>query len=129
MVLVRAVFVSLHVVSVYERFNSLFQISRLHREFQLIVQFRNQEIVPQSLSHLHYPDDGCVDLVLPVLEHPLRGADLLLHLRDRRVGLGRAQGQLSPPWSLNGKLLMKHRPNCGRALFCYAVLFVLVETD
>lgn len=37
----------------------------------------------KSLSHLHYPDDSRVDLILSVLEHALRGADLLLHLHTR----------------------------------------------
>lgn len=41
----------------------------------------------KSLPHFHYSDYGSVDLVLSVLEHSLRGADLLFDLdKDKREG-------------------------------------------
>ena len=52
----------------------------LHREPQLVVELRDQEVMAQSLAHLHNPDNGCVNLVLPILEHSLLGVSLFLNL-------------------------------------------------
>ena len=42
----------------------------LHRELELVVEFCQQQIVGQRLSHLHDADNGRVNLVLAVLEDP-----------------------------------------------------------
>ena len=52
-------------------------------ELELIIQLGDKQVVAQRLPHLHDPDNGGVDLVLPVLKHALRGAHLLLHLWER----------------------------------------------
>lgn len=72
-------------------------LAYLDRELELIVQLGDEQVVAQRLPHLHDPDDGSVDLVLPVLEHALRGADLLLHLRERAR---RLSAPAPPPWGL-----------------------------
>ena len=54
--------------------------THLDRELELVVHFRHQEVMAQSLPHLHDPDDGGIDLILPVLVNSFRGAGLLLHL-------------------------------------------------
>ena len=91
-VLVGILLVPLHVVSVYQGLdpkNSHFQcrmvrhhiilsndvpflqVRRLDGEFELCVELVEEEGVRESLSHLHDPYDGGVDLVLAVLEHAL----------------------------------------------------------
>ncbi len=52
----------------------------LDGELELVVEFRHQQVVTQSLPHLHDPHHRRVDLILTVLEHALRRAHLLLHL-------------------------------------------------
>lgn len=53
----------------------------LHRELELVVEFWHQQVMAESLPHLHDPHHCSIYLVLPVLEDPLCGAHLLLHLR------------------------------------------------
>ena len=60
--------VSFHVVTIDETFDPLLQVGRFHREFQLLVEFRDEKIVRQRLPHLHDSNDGSVDLVLAVLD-------------------------------------------------------------
>lgn len=52
----------------------------LHWELELIVDLRHQKVVAEGLPHFHDTDNGCVNLVLPVLEDPLSSAGLFLHL-------------------------------------------------
>ena len=67
------------------------QVRRLDGEFELRVELVEEEGVRESLSHLHDPYDGGVDLVLAVLEHSLLGRLLLvirlfqLNLKTKRV--------------------------------------------
>lgn len=58
-------------------------VSDLDRKLELVVNLRHQQIVAQSFPHLHDPDDGGVDLILAILKDSLRGAGLLLHLREK----------------------------------------------
>lgn len=60
------------------------QDTYLHRKLQLIVQLRDQEIVTQRLSHLHYSDNSSVDLVLPILKYSLCSANLFFNLYTKR---------------------------------------------
>ena len=55
------------------------------RELQLVVEFRDQQAVCQRLAHLHYPNNGSVHLVLPVVEHPLRRCLTLLLLEKEHM--------------------------------------------
>lgn len=96
--------------------------THLDGKLQLIIQFGNEQVVAQRLSHLHYPDDGGVDLVLPVLEHALRGAGLLFNLYGRSRSESVFQCWLSPTVE-SDKLLLKERPHCGWIPSCAAVLF------
>ena len=59
--------VSFHVVSVYEALDSFLQIGRFDREFELLVEFGDEEIVRQRLPHLHDAHNRSVDLVLTIL--------------------------------------------------------------
>lgn len=59
------------------------RVDHLDRELELVVHFRHQKIMAQSLPHLHDSHNGGVDLILTVLEHSFRGAGLLLHLRKK----------------------------------------------
>lgn len=68
------VLVSAHVLALDEGLDPFLQVHRLHRESQLVVELRDEEVVRERLPHLHYPHHGSVDLVLTVLE------DLLLRL-------------------------------------------------
>ena len=43
----------------------------------LVVEFCDEEIVSQRFPHLHDPDDGSVNLVLTILEHPFLSRLLL----------------------------------------------------
>lgn len=52
----------------------------LDRELELVVHLRHQEIMAQSLSHLHDPHNGSINLILTILKDSLCGAGLLLHL-------------------------------------------------
>lgn len=113
MVLVGSLLVTFHVVSVYEGLDPLLQITRLWErkrftllnfagrqkvkknqnelfiggdldgEFQLVVKLRHQQVMTEGLPHLHDAHHSCIDLVLPVLKDTFRGADLLLHLRQK----------------------------------------------
>lgn len=56
-------------------------LAHLDWEFQLIIHLRDQQVVAQSLPHLHNPHNGRIYLVLPVLEDTFSGAGLLLHLQ------------------------------------------------
>lgn len=56
--------------------------NHLDREFELVVHFRHQEIMAQSLPHLHDPHDGSINLILTILKDPFCGTGLLLHLRE-----------------------------------------------
>lgn len=112
-VLVRSLFVTFHVVSVYERLDPLLQIARLwerkqftcwwtlwadkrqknenkklitgdlDRKFQLVVELWHQQIMTEGLPHLHDAHHSSIDLVLPVLKHTLCGTDLLLYLKGK----------------------------------------------
>ena len=77
-VLVGVVLVPLHIVSVDERFNSLLEIWRFNRKLELVVEFGDEEIVRQRFTHFHDPDDGCVNLVLTILEDSFLRRLLLL---------------------------------------------------
>lgn len=57
-------------------------VNHLDGEFELVVHFRHQEVMAQSLPHLHDPHDGSINLILTILKDPFCGADLLLHLRE-----------------------------------------------
>lgn len=57
----------------------------LDRELELVIHFRHQEIMAQSLPHLHDPYDGGINLILTILKDPFRGAGLLLHLQGKPV--------------------------------------------
>ena len=83
--------------------------AHLDWELELIVQLGDEQVVAQRLPHLHDPDDGGVDLVLPVLEHALRGADLLLHLRERARRPAQHRCRL---WGA-AELRAEGRPDCG----------------
>lgn len=56
----------------------------LDGELELVVHFRHQEIMAQSLPHLHDPHNGSVNLILTILKDPLCGAGLLLHLGEKK---------------------------------------------
>ena len=90
-VLVGVILVPLHVISIYQRLDPLLEVGRLDGELELVVELGQQQVVAQSLPHLHDPHDGGVDLVLAVLEHPLLGRLLLvirlfqLNLRTKHV--------------------------------------------
>lgn len=46
----------------------------------------------QSLPHFHDPHDSCINLILPILEHSLCGASLLLHLEgEKKIDLDALQ--------------------------------------
>ena len=77
-VLIWIIFVPFHVVAIDERFDSFLEIWRLHRKLELIVEFCDEQIVRQRFTHFHDSDDGRVNLVLPILEHPFLRRLLLL---------------------------------------------------
>ena len=70
-ILIGIVLVPFHVISVNKAFDPLFQIWWFHREFQLIVQLRQQQSVTQRFAHFHDANNGSVNLVLSILEHTL----------------------------------------------------------
>ena len=53
-------------------------------EAELSQALGQEEVVGEGSSHLHDSDDGCVHLVLPVLEHTLVGRHILLNLQMRK---------------------------------------------
>ena len=55
--------------------------TNLDGEFELVVELWDEQIVRELLPHLHDAYDGRVNLVLPVLEYPLRCAHVLLLLQ------------------------------------------------
>lgn len=57
--------------------------NHLDRELELVVHFRHQQIMAQSLPHLHDPHDGGIDLILTILKDPFCGTGLLLHLGEK----------------------------------------------
>ena len=58
-VLVGVVFVTLHVISVNEGLDPLFQVWRLHWELKLVVEFGKKQIVTECLPHLHNSKGRC----------------------------------------------------------------------
>lgn len=66
---VGVVFVSLHVVSVDEGLYPLLQVCRFNWKLQLIVQFSDQKVMWQDFPHFHDPNNGSINLILPVLEY------------------------------------------------------------
>ena len=52
----------------------------LDGELELFVELGYEHVVTECLPHLHDADDGCVDLVLTVLEDSLRRTRVLLLL-------------------------------------------------
>lgn len=52
----------------------------LDRELELSIELCNEIVVRQRLAHLHDTHNGCIHLVLAVLEHPLRGTGVFLLL-------------------------------------------------
>ncbi|KPJ17979.1 Mitochondrial intermediate peptidase [Papilio machaon] len=52
---------------------------------QLVVEFRDEKVVRQSLAHLHDAYNGCINLVLPVLEHALLCRLLFLTLQTIQI--------------------------------------------
>lgn len=56
--------------------------NHLDWELELVVHFRHQQIMAQSLPHLHDPHDGSINLILTVLKDPFCGTGLLLHLGE-----------------------------------------------
>ena len=52
----------------------------LDGELELFVQLRYKHVVAECLPHLHDADDGCIDLILAVLEDSLRRTRVLLLL-------------------------------------------------
>lgn len=59
-----------------------YHADHLDRELELVVDLRHQEIMAQSLPHLHDPHDGSINLILTILKDPFGGAGLLLHLHE-----------------------------------------------
>ena len=58
--------------------------NHLDGEFELVVHFGHQEIMAQSLPHLHDPYNGSIDLILTILKDPLCGTSLLFHLGEKK---------------------------------------------
>lgn len=58
--------------------------NHLDGELELVVHFGHQEIMAQSLPHLHDSHNGSINLILTVLKDPFCGAGLLLHLREKQ---------------------------------------------
>lgn len=68
---------------VYRKNKKLNEIDHLDRKLELVVHFRHQKIMAQSLPHLHDSYDGGINLILTVLKDSFCGAGLLLHLKKK----------------------------------------------
>lgn len=75
----------LYLLSLPKVSNTQNKVDHLDRELELVVHFRHQKIMAQSLPHLHDSHDGGVDLILAILKDSFCGAGLLLHLRGERI--------------------------------------------
>ena len=49
-------------------------------ESELSQAFRKEEVMRERSSCLHYPNNSCINLVLPILKHPFIGSHILLNL-------------------------------------------------
>merc|ERR1740130_1698178 len=70
--------IALEVLAVDEALDALLEVGRLARELELLEELGDEQRVREDLPRLHDPDDGGVDLVLPVLEDALGGLLVLL---------------------------------------------------
>lgn len=59
--------------------------NHLDRELELVVHLRHQEIMAQSLPHLHDSHNGSINLILTILKDPFCGTGLLLHLKKKQL--------------------------------------------
>lgn len=55
----------------------------LYREFELVIEFCDKEIVRQLFTGFHYSNNGCINLILAVLENALLGVCLFLLLQRK----------------------------------------------
>lgn len=60
------------------------QCHHLDGELELVVHLGHQEIMAQSLPHLHDPHNGSINLVLTILKDPFCGTGLFFHLSLRK---------------------------------------------
>lgn len=117
-VLILIIFISFHVVTINQRFNTFLQIGRLKSELkhtiskyfsigiynldfwssqatnfegqntyfdwerQLFVQFTNEEVVTECLSHFHNTNNSCINLILTILIDTFFGSLLLFRLEN-----------------------------------------------
>lgn len=63
------------------------KIGYLYGKFQLIIQFRNKEIMTKRLSHLHDSYNSSINLILPVLKYSFSCADLFLDLKSNTTNI------------------------------------------
>jgi len=63
----------------------------LNGKLELVVKLSNELVVCQRLTHLHDTNDGCVDLVLAVLEHALSCTHVLFMLLTQTETLNTLQ--------------------------------------
>ena len=59
-------------MSMFRALSSIFT-QYLDREFELVIELCNEHVVAEGFTHFHDPDNGCIHLILSVLEHTLCG--------------------------------------------------------